>query len=163
MEKLLQIPIKKKFGEKYSGQYSYQLNANGGKILDGDFYFSCSDSGYYFTDAFTKKVDSSMFQISKIKYTGRFLNNKKSGQFSEEFLTDDGVDIYSNWHVTIKYDKDECDSATFFGVIGSEMPESKYTFQHLDTCTFDRVVNLAWTEWEKIWKQRNDSINETRR
>lgn len=156
LEKLFTIAVKHKFNEKYSGQYSYKINKTGDKILQDEFFFSFSDSSGY-KDASTDEPVDNAVSISKMKYSGQFNNGKKVGQFTEQLLFDDGVDLYSKWTIKIDFENDQCKTATFFGVIGTAMPETTYKFDNLKTCTFDNVTELAQKEWSKEFERRKNS------
>ena len=98
-----------------------------------------------------------MVRISKIKYSGQFSEGKKVGQFIEDLLFNDGVDLYSKWTIKIDFDNDQCKTATFFGVIGTSMPETTYKFDDLKTCRFDNVTDLAQKKWLKEFEKRKNS------
>jgi len=157
LEKLFTIDVRHKFNEKYSGQYSYKINKTGDKVLQDEFFFSFSDSSNYKDSATDEPVDN-IVRISKMKYSGQFDNGKKVGQFTEDLLFDDGVDLYSKWTIKIDFENDQCKSGTFIGAIGTAMPpETTYKFENLKTCSFDNVTSLVQKEWSKEFERRKNS------
>jgi hypothetical protein len=157
LEKLLHIDIRKEFGEKYSGEYQFYSQSDTVKVLHGQFTVSYSESGFY-SDPITNEDRDDMFWISKIKYSGQFKDGKKHGQFIEELLFDDGVDIYGEWTVIIEFENDICKSATYKGANGYVMPKTTtYTFTSIDSCSFDRVVDLAWDKWTKEYDEKKNA------
>ena len=156
LEKLFAIDIKHKFNEKYSGRYSYKFNKTGDKILHDEFLLFHLDSGNLINSA-SKEVISDMISILKVKYSGQFRDGKKIGKFTEDFLSDDGVDLYSKWTISIDFNDDKCESATFNGVIGTAMPKTTYNFKSLKLCSFDNVMKLAEKEWAKEFEKRKNS------
>lgn len=154
LERLIGIEVRKKFKERYSGHYEYYSNNDSGRIMHGKFYFFYADSGFYL-DPVTREERKDMFWITKISYSGEFIDNKKNGEFIETLLDDDGVDISAEWQVSIKFVNDNCKDAKFTGEIGHMMPKaSSYSFAAIDTCSFDNVVNLVWAEWEKEYEKQ---------
>ncbi|MBX3164474.1 MAG: hypothetical protein KF900_08335 [Bacteroidetes bacterium] len=149
VEKLLGFEVKKKFGEKYSGYYQYYTNSNSVNILHGQFYFSYADSGYY---TIAQEIDSSMFWITKISYSGEYRENKKQGKFTEKLLDDDGIDLYSDWEITLNFENNNCKGANFVGAIGNSMPITTYNFPNINTCSFSRVLFLSEEKWGKDWE-----------
>jgi hypothetical protein len=157
LEDILGIEVRKKFKERYSGHYEYYTNNDSMKVLHGQFYFSYADSGNYYLDATGEEIDD-MFWIKKISYSGEFRENKKNGEFIEKLLDNDGVDLYAEWEITIDFENDMCKNAKFVGAIGHIMPlTTTYSFPNIDTCSFDRVQNLAWTEWEKEYERQKNA------
>ena len=155
LEKLFTIDVRHKFNEKYSGQYSYKFSKTGDKILHDEFFFSFSDSSIVKMPPVDDESDE-IVEISKIKYSGQFNNGKKVGQFTEQFLFNDGVDLYSKWTIQIDFENDKCKSGTFIGAIGTVMPpETTYKFDNLKICSFDNVSSLAEKEWSKEFEKKN--------
>ncbi len=152
--KLLKTDIKKKFNESYSGQYEYYVEDKQ-RVLHGKFYFYHADSsGSY--QAQNPDSDELPVRLIKINYAGHFRENKKEGKFVEELFFDDSIDLYSKWTITIDYKEDQCTSALFEGAIGHVMPaDTKYSFQNLDTCSFDRVMTLAEKNWAQEYEKQN--------
>jgi hypothetical protein len=148
LEKLIHIPIRNKFNEKYNGYYHLTTTKVGDEILDGEFQFIHFDS--------IAMYDNSMIRISKIEYSGTFINGKKNGKFTERFLIDDGVDLYSKWIVSLEYENDNCKSALFKGIFGYIMKETIYKFNQLDNCTFQSVVDKASELWKDEYEKSNN-------
>jgi hypothetical protein len=154
---LLGIEIRKKFKERYTGHYEYYTNTDSTKVLHGQFYFSYADSGFY-SDPITQEDIDDMFWVSKISYSGEFTENKKTGKFIEKLLSDDGVDLYAEWQITIDFENDNCKDANFVGAIGHIMPKATtYNFSTIDTCSFDKVAKLASEEWEKEYERKKNA------
>lgn len=155
LEELIQVPIRNKFEEKYSGHYSFTTNDKGQKVLNGDFEFIHFDSSAFY-DPMTKEYDTTWISVSKIEYQGTFENGVKNGTFNEKLLFDDGVDLYSKWTVSLDFKEDKCSQGTFTGILGHIMPESTYKFEILDTCTFQSVVDKASDRWTEEYEKRKN-------
>jgi hypothetical protein len=153
LENIISIPIRSKFNEKYSGYYSFENDSQGEKVLSGYFEFFYSDSSMFY-DPTTKEYDSTWISISKIKYCGTFIDGTKNGTFKEELLFDDGVDIYSKWTVSLKFENDSCTKGTFTGALGHIMPISTYIFEKVDSYTFQSVVDKANEQWIKEFNKK---------
>ncbi|MBQ4915473.1 hypothetical protein J8L85_13545 [Maribacter sp. MMG018] len=150
---MIKVPIRNKFGEKYSGHYTFETNEQGQKVLNGDFKFIHLDSSSFY-DPMTKEYDTTWVSVSKIEYQGKFKNGVKDGIFKEKLLFDDGIDLYSKWTVSIDFKEGNCSKGTFTGILGHIMPESTYEFEKLDSCTFQSVVNSASERWEEEYEKR---------
>ena len=155
LEKLIKVPVRNKFDEKYSGYYSSTTNEKGQKVLNGDFEFVHFDSSAFY-DPISKEYDTSWISVSKIKYQGTFEIGVKNGAFEEKLLFDDGVDLYSKWTVSLDFKDDKCSKGTFTGILGHIMPESTYYFEILDTCTFQSVVDKASDRWTEEYEKRKN-------
>ena len=155
LEELIKVPIRNKFDEKYSGQYSYSTNEQGQKVLNGDFKFIHFDSSAFY-DPITKEYDSTWVSISKIEYYGTFEDGIKKGTFKEKLIFDDGVDLYSKWTVSLDFKDDKCSKGIFTGVLGHVMPESTYEFDKLDSCTFQSAVDKASEQWKEEYEKRKN-------
>lgn len=156
LEKLVQIPIRNKFGETYNGYYSLIKTEKGENILHGKFEFIHFDSSAFYNE-YLKEYDYSMISVSKIIYSGSFKNGKKDGEFTESLLFDDGVDFYSNWNASINFKDDNCTKGTFTGILGHIMKKSTYTVGKMDTCTFQFIVDSASKQWEEEWKKSQNN------
>ena len=157
-EELINIPIRKKFDEKYSGYFSYTNNEQGQKVLNGDFEFIHFESSAFYNPT-TKEYDTTWVSTSKIEYHGTFENGVKNGTFKEKLLFDDGVDLYSKWTVSLDFKDGKCSKGTFTGMLGHIMPESTYKFERLDICTFQSVVDKASKRWKEEYEKRKTSLN----
>jgi len=146
--KMFHIDAYEFFTGKFAVTYSYYSNSDSLIILDGPFSLSYADSGYY-EDQVDKKKKLDMYWISKVNYSGQFIDNKRQGQFIENVFVDDGIDFYNNWTIKIDFTDDKCKSAIFSGAIGPSMPDTTYTLEYFDSCTFHFVNKLVWRNWEK--------------
>lgn len=155
LEKLIKVPVRNKFDEKYSGFYSYATDEQGQTVLNGDFKFIHFDSSAFY-DPITKEYDTTWISVSKIEYLGTFENGVKNAIFKEKLLFDDGVDLYSKWTVILDFKDDKCSKGTFTGILGHIMPESTYEFEILDTCTFQSVVDKASDRWTEEYEKRKN-------
>jgi hypothetical protein len=148
LEKLIHIPIRNKFNEKYNGYYQITTNQVGDTILDGKFQFIHFDSIAIY--------DQSITRISKIEYGGTYTDGKKNGEFTENFLIDDGIDLYSKWIVSLDYKDNNCSTGIFKGIFGYIMKETTYQFNQLDNCTFQSVVEKASQLWKEEYEKSNN-------
>lgn len=155
LEELINVPVRMKFDEKYNGHYSFTINEQGQKVLNGDFEFVHFYSSAFY-DPITKEYDTTWISVSKIQYHGTFENGVKNGTFTEKLLFDDGVDLYSKWTVFLEFKDDKCSKGTFTGILGHIMPESTYEFEKIDICTFQYVVDKASDRWTEEYEKRKN-------
>ncbi len=148
IHKILDIEATTDTSTFFTGQYSYYKDNSTIEQLHGPFYFSYADSGSY-EDIHFKTV---------IEYSGKFKEGKPI-DLTHRILNDDGVDYYANWTVTLNFDSltHNCNGAKFHGKIGYIMPDTTFEFLNPDTCTFQWVVDKAWTQWEREWTKRKNA------
>ena len=148
IHRILDLAPTKDTSSVFIGQYSYYKDDSNIRQLHGPFNFNFADSGSY-EDIHFK---------TEIEYSGRF-NEGKPIELTQRYLSDDGVDYYSNWRITLNFDSltRECAGATFQGKIGYEMSDTTFEFLNPDTCSFQWVVDKAWTLWGHEWTRRKNA------
>ncbi|MEM9832908.1 MAG: hypothetical protein AAF944_19910 [Bacteroidota bacterium] len=155
LQELLDIPVRGKFKEVYSGFYSYKLSSESKRKLHGQFFFSYYDSSSYFMVNGTDTIEvDNMYSVSRIEYSGKFVDGEKQGEFKEDLYFTDGVDLYSEWKVTINFNDNECTSGRYEGATGHAMPDTLLVYQSLDSCTFDYIANRAWKDWQSHYNEQ---------
>lgn len=137
VEEKLGITVQKDQTERYSGYYSYIILPGGEEILNGPFELKYED---------TKSDPEEGEIITRIVYSGRYVNGSKEGRFVEDLFYDDSVDIHSKWKATLFYepDSERCTGGNFDGWTYER--EWSYEESSPEECTFDYLVKRGYAK-----------------
>ena len=146
VEEKLGITERKDQTERYSGYYSYIILPGGEEILNGPFELMYENTE---SDPEVGEI------ITRIVYSGRYVNGSKEGRFVEDLFYDDSVDMYSKWKATLFYepDSERCTGGNFNGWTYER--EWSHEESSPDECTFDYLVKRSY---EKLKESASNTI-----